>query len=121
MNWITFLFPVALVAGFAILRRAGQIPARKAAELVKNGALIIDVRTPSEYRDGHLACAVNIPHDVIASQIARHAKNKERVLLLHCQSGMRSAIARRRLLAMGYGNTFDLGSYSRAMHIAGQI
>jgi phage shock protein E len=121
MNWTTFLIPVAFVTGFAVFRRAGQISSRKAAELVRNGALILDVRTAKEFRDGHIARAVNIPHDAIERLIARQVPDKTSVLLLHCQSGMRSAIARRKLVSMGYTNTFDLGSYSRAMHIADQL
>lgn len=119
MNWLPFFVPVALFAAFAVVRRAGQISVRQAAEFLQHGAKVIDVRTPAEFRGGHLANAINIPHDQIPAQIGRHIPDKQHVLLLHCQSGMRSALARRKLLEMGYQNSFDLGSYYRAMRIAG--
>jgi rhodanese-related sulfurtransferase len=39
------------------------------------------------------------------------------VLLVHCQSGMRSGEARKKLIAMGYPNVHNLGSYARAVSI----
>jgi rhodanese-related sulfurtransferase len=39
------------------------------------------------------------------------------VLLLHCHSGMRSGMARKKLVALGYTHAFNLGSYSRAVQI----
>jgi rhodanese-related sulfurtransferase len=44
-------------------------------------------------------------------------KDKNRALLLHCQSGMRSGVARKKLKALGYPNAFNLGSYRRAEEI----
>jgi rhodanese-related sulfurtransferase len=40
-------------------------------------------------------------------------------VLLHCQSGMRSGLAMKKLKRLGYANVFNLGSYSRASHIVG--
>ena len=51
------------------------------------------------------------------SILPRHVKDKDRVLLLHCQSGMRSGAARTKVKAMGYAHTFNLGSYARAAQI----
>lgn len=119
MNWFSFFIPIALLTTFAVVRRAGQISVRQASEFLEHGAKVIDVRTPAEFRGGHLANAINIPHDQIQLQIARLVPDKQHVLLLHCQSGMRSALARRKLIELGYQNAFDLGSYYRAMRIAG--
>jgi rhodanese-related sulfurtransferase len=44
-------------------------------------------------------------------------KDKNQVLLLHCQSGMRSGVAKSRFKGLGYPNVFNLGSYARASHI----
>jgi rhodanese-related sulfurtransferase len=41
-------------------------------------------------------------------------KDKNQVLLLHCLSGTRSAMAKIKLKKMGYPNAFNLGSYGRA-------
>ena len=44
-------------------------------------------------------------------------KDKNKVLLLHCTTGIRSNLAKKRLIALGYKNAFNLGSYDRAEKI----
>ena len=100
-----------------LLRRMGQISAKEARQQLGNGALVIDVRTPGEFASGHLPKAISMPLDEIESRIARHVPDKNKVLLLHCQSGMRSGVAKRKLRAMGYTQAFNLGSLSRAAQI----
>ena len=86
---------------------------------MRKGATIVDVRSEGEFREGHLATAVNIPLDGLRDEIARLAPNKEQPLLLHCLSGARSGIGRTMLRKMGYRNVFNLGSYGRAARILG--
>jgi rhodanese-related sulfurtransferase len=68
-------------------------PATDFAALVKNGALIIDVRTPGEFADGHIKGSTNIPLDVIAQNVSE-LKRKNKVLITVCRSGNRSGSAR---------------------------
>jgi phage shock protein E len=117
MNWTTICIVLAVFALAFLLKRAGQISSKEAQAHLKNGALVIDTRTPGEFSSGHLPGAVNLPLNQIETALPRRVKNKNQVLLLHCQSGMRSAIARRRLIAMGYSKSFNLGSYGRAAQI----
>jgi len=86
-------------------------------EFLKNGALVIDVRSVAEFTSGHLPQALNLPLDEIEILLPRSVKDKNQVLLLHCQSGMRSGVAKTRLKTLGYANVFNLGSYARAAHI----
>jgi phage shock protein E len=86
---------------------------------LKNGALVIDVRTPGEFGSGHLPNAINLPVEGIEFTLPAQVNDKNKVLLLHCQSGMRSGMARKKLIAIGYTNAFNLGSYSRAAQIVG--
>ena len=60
--------------------------------LVENGAMIIDVRTPSEYQSGHIKGSVNIPLDQIKKQIPE-LKNKNKTIITCCRSGARSGMA----------------------------
>lgn len=117
MNWITILILAAMLAAVFLLRRSGLISPAEAANYLKKGALVIDVRTAGEYASGHLPKAINLPLGEIESSLPRRVKDKNQVLLLHCQAGGRSAEARKKLLALGYVNTFNLGSYSRAAQI----
>lgn len=120
MNWTTILMIAVVVVALLLLKHAGQVPARDAGRHLQKGALVIDVRSPGEFTSGHLAAAINIPLDEIETALPRQVQDKNQVLLLHCQSGMRSGIAAKKLKAMGYTNAFNLGSYSRACSIIGK-
>jgi phage shock protein E len=120
MNWTTILIIAAVVAGFFMMKKSGQILAKDALEKLKNGALVIDVRSPGEFNSGHLPVAINIPLDKIETELPRRVKDKSQVLLLHCASGMRSGMAESKLKGMGYANAFNLGSYGRAENVLKQ-
>ena len=117
MDWIIIAITIALLIAYIFLRRKGQISADQAVARLKQGAVLIDVRSPAEYGAGHLKGAINIPLQEIDSLIGRQVKDKDQVLLLHCQSGMRSGMAKNRLNALGYTRAYNLGSYDRAAHI----
>jgi phage shock protein E len=117
MDWTTILILAAVVAAFLLFKRVGQISAKAAREYIKHGALVIDVRTAAEYGGGHLQRAVNMPLPEIEPLITRKVKDKDQVLLLHCQSGVRSGLAKKKLIALGYPNTFNIGSYGRALRV----
>jgi len=75
------------------------------------------VRRPNSARpsaQGH-----QYPLSEVKELTPRRVKDKDRVLLLHCQSGARSASAKKILTAMGYTHAFNLGSYERAARIVG--
>lgn len=67
-------------------------PAFDAKELLKQGALIVDVRTPAEYLSGHIAGSQNIPLDQIGTKIA-FLKGKNVPIITVCRSGNRSGAA----------------------------
>ena len=117
MNWTTTLIIAAIVAVIFMMKKSGQISAKDALEKLHNGALVIDVRSAGEFSSGHLAKAINIPLDEIETALPKRVKDKNQVLLLHCASGMRSGMAKTKLIGMGYTNAFNLGSYGRAEKI----
>lgn len=117
MNWVI----VAVVAVFALayifLRRSGQVPATEAAACLRSGAPLVDVRTPAEFNARHIPGAINIPLNQIESAAPSQLPDRTQPVLLHCQAGTRSAVAKRKLAAMGYGKAFNLGSYTRAARL----
>jgi rhodanese-related sulfurtransferase len=117
MNWTIVIIAVAALAVFFLLKRSGQISSKDAQALLRNGALVIDVRSAGEYSSGHLPMAINLPLDDIEVSLPRRVRDKNQALLLHCQSGMRSGVAKKKLKALGYANAFNLGSYGRAAQI----
>lgn len=117
MNWTTVIVLVVAVAIYSIWRRTNQISPGRAAAYLKGGALVIDVRSSAEFSSGHLPNAINLPLEEIEAALPRRVKDKNQVLLLHCQSGMRSGIAKTKLAGLGYANVFNLGSFARAARI----
>ena len=81
-------------------------------ELVKDGAVLVDVRTLAEYKSGHLDEAVNLPVETIADTIDNEISDKDTKIVLYCRSGNRSATAGQTLIDMGYKNVYDMGGMS---------
>ena len=69
-------------------------------ELVSKGAVIIDVRSPGEYKTGHVQGSKNYPLDNIRSKVAEIKKMSKPVITV-CRSGSRSGIAKGILKSAG--------------------
>lgn len=117
MTWSVILITLGALAGLLLLRRLALIPVTTARRLLREGALIIDVRTPVEFNDRHVPGALNMPLSTLPGGLQSACPNKDQVLLLHCLGGGRSALARRRLKGRGYTRVFNLGSYRRTERI----
>ncbi len=117
MHWAPYLILVIVVALYLALKRSRQISHKDAREYLQSGALLIDVRSIREFNSGHLSEAINLPLDDIESALPRRVKDKSKVLLLHCQGGSRSGVAKNKLQQLGYTRAYNLGSYSRAAKI----
>jgi rhodanese-related sulfurtransferase len=87
----------------------GMGPKIDYSELVKNGAKIIDVRTPSEYKGGHIKGSTNIPLQDLQNKIKSIDKSK--VVITCCASGMRSASAKSILLSKGFKEVHNGGGW----------
>ena len=107
---------LVFVAWFAV-RRVALIPLRQARELLARGATVIDVRSPAEFNSGHVPNAINLPLDTLTERIQAVVKDQDAPVLLHCLSGGRSALARRRLRRLGYSRAYNLGSLDRAQRV----
>ncbi len=73
-----------------------------------NGAILIDVRTPEEYFNGHIENSINIPLQEIDKAL-KIIQNKDVPIFVHCRSGARSSQATSILKKMGYTNVNDIG------------
>jgi len=83
---------------FKRLFRSG--PATDFSALVKEGALIVDVRTPAEFNSGHIQGSLNIPLDRIRDKI-EEIRRKGKPVITCCRSGNRSGMAKSVLEAAG--------------------
>lgn len=74
--------------------------------------IIIDVRTASEFSEGHLVSAINVPYQDIATITARY-KDKDLPILLYCKSGRRAEIAATTLEKLGYTAIYNGRNYQQ--------
>ena len=72
------------------------------------GAVLLDVRTPQEYREGHIPGSQNVPLQQL-DKVEEVTENKDTVLYVYCRSGARSRQAVSLLQAMGYTNVRNIG------------
>ena len=92
----------------------------KIKEAIKNGAIIIDVRTPHEYDRGKVPGSVNIPVDRMAISIER-IKSMKKPIVLCCASGARSADAKRILTSAGVQDIYNGGSWESVLKIINRL
>lgn len=81
------------------------------------GAILLDVRRPEEYREGHIPGSFNLPLQEI-EQAGAVIERKDRPLFVYCRSGVRSAKAVQALQSMGYSAVVDLGGI---IHYHGEL
>jgi phage shock protein E len=79
-------------------------------QLVAEGALIVDVRTPAEYNGGHVKGSINIPLQNLEKQLSK--LKKDQVIITCCASGNRSGAAKNILKSKGYPNVHNGGGWS---------
>jgi rhodanese-related sulfurtransferase len=78
--------------------------------LITEGATIVDVRTPAEYKDGHVKGSMNLPLQTLGSQMNK--LKKDEVIITCCRSGSRSGMARRQLKAAGFTQVYNGGPWN---------
>ena len=72
------------------------------------GAVLLDVRSPQEYREGHIPGSQNVPLQQL-DKVEEVTENKDTVLYVYCHSGARSRQAISLLKHMGYTNVHNIG------------
>ncbi len=80
------------------------------ADLVKRGAIILDVRTKNEYSDGHIKGSINVAVDQLSNNLSK-LKDKNVPIITCCASGMRSASAKSILKSNGFTDVHNGGSW----------
>jgi rhodanese-related sulfurtransferase len=88
----------------------GGSPSVDMQNLIAEGAVVIDVRTPQEFNSGHYDGSKNIPLDKIEANV-KTIKNYGKPIIVCCASGMRSANAKRILENKGIENVYNAGSW----------
>jgi len=79
-------------------------------ELMASGALVVDVRTPAEYKDGHIKGSINLPLQTLGNNLNK--LKKDQVIITCCRSGSRSGMAKRMLKANGFEQVHNGGPWT---------
>lgn len=78
--------------------------------LLEDGAILLDVRTKEEYRQGAASGSINIPLDSLSNNLMKLEKNK--TIIVVCASGVRSRSAAAFLRNNGFSEVYNGGSWS---------
>ena len=71
--------------------------------------IILDVRRPDEFAEGHIPGAINVPNEEIGTAEIAELPNKSQLILVYCRSGRRSKEASEKLVKLGYTNIVEFG------------
>ena len=86
----------------------GDITLEELRDKLSQGAILIDVRSNQEYREGHLQGAINIPDFEMEKRVQREIPKKNQLIVLYCQYGGRSRSSMLIMKKMGYTNMYNL-------------
>ena len=92
----------------------------KIKEALRNGAVVIDVRTPNEYDQGHVPKSLNIPIDRIPIN-AQRIKDMDKPIIFCCASGARSGTAVSRMKQYGVKEVYNGGSWINVMKLLNKL
>ena len=74
----------------------------------RNGAVIVDVRSSQEFKEGHINGAINIPYYEINKNVTNILKDKNQEIVLYCKDGVRSKKEYKKLKRFEYINVYSL-------------
>ena len=100
-----------IVLGYEIRQRAALASAvapNEAIRLVNSGAVLVDLRSANQFKDGHIAGAKNLPGDQLAADPKAVGKLTAKTVVLYCGDGATTAAAQRTLARAGVANVFSL-------------
>ena len=88
-----------------------QISMDEAVKMMKDekNYIILDVRRPDEYAEGHIPGAINVPNEDIGTAEIPELPDKAQLILVYCRSGRRSKEASEKLVKLGYTNVVEFG------------
>ena len=108
----------ALAALLSTAAFAGDVPGMSDEALLArmshgdNATVVLDVRTPKEFADGHVPGAINISHDQLEGRLSELDADRDRDVVVYCRSGHRAGIALDMLEKAGFKRLYHLeGDY----------
>ncbi len=111
MNHVKLMLALVLVLFTPFSHANNPVPLVSQQEMLswqqtKKDMQLIDVRSPSEFAQGHIKGAINIPYSEIDQHLAQLTSSDD--IVVYCRSGRRAAIAEQTLLDHGFKRVFHL-------------
>ncbi len=116
---LSYVF-LAIIVGVLFFKIKGML--RSPAQLdeirkaIENGAVVVDVRSPSEFASSHVPGARNVPLGA-STEALRGIGPLDTPVVVYCASGTRSAMAARKLRGLGFQVVHDLGPMANAQRL----
>jgi len=105
---IICMFILLLTLGlFSACSKISDEELAEARDAVRDGAIIVDVRTPKEFREKHIDGAINLPIEAIMKGNIQLPKGKE--IVVYCRTGSRSRVSAKVLREKGW-NVYDVAT-----------
>ncbi|MBJ18269.1 MAG: rhodanese-like domain-containing protein [bacterium] len=119
-TYLVLLALLVVCACQAETTSSGNISADEFLAAPPAGALLLDVRTRQEFAVGHIAGAMNVPHDELATRVSELPGGPDRTLIVYCKSGRRAGLATSVLVDAGYSKILHLEGDMNAWRAAGR-
>ena len=104
---------LSILSGIILLAVSGCCSIESKVSMETN-AVLLDVRTPEEHKNGYLEGAVLLPLAELESKITKKIPAKNTPIYIYCRSGRRAGTAVEKLKAMGYTDLHNLGGLKDA-------
>ena len=111
---------VFAVACYSATTETGDTIAPEILAAIEDEALIVDVRTPAEFADGHYPGAINIPHETILDGLNQLGVTADTEVILYCRSGNRSGQAEQVLQEKGFTEARNAGGLEALLSATAQ-
>lgn len=107
-----YRWPLLALAAMQLPMAAAMapLPAEELVRRIEEGRspVVLDVRTPEEYAQGHVPGAILVPHDAVAEHRALLEPLLGKELVIYCRSGRRTVLASAALRALGASNVREM-------------
>ena len=111
---------VFTVACYSATSETGDTITPEVLLAIEQEALIVDVRTPEEFADGHYPGAINIPHETILDGLNQLGVTADMPVILYCRSGNRSGQAKQVLQQKGFTEAKNAGGLETLLSATGE-
>lgn len=85
-----------------------EINLEQLKSMVEKGAILVDVRSPQEFQEGHLEGAILLPEYEIRKSVSQVLQDKEQTTIVYCSTGHRGIKAQKVLQTLGYDKVYNL-------------